>query len=156
MQFEWSLWWREPEDDVIPAARRLGVGLVPYSPLGRGFLTGAAVPETFGAGDFRRSDPRFSGEHRARNLALVGELRRLAAERGVTAGQLALAWLLAQGDDVVPIPGTTSSRRLAENAAAESILLSPADLDRLEAAVPRAASGDRQAFAAYHTQRQSA
>lgn len=157
VQFEWSLWWREPEDDVIPAARRLGASLVPYSPLGRGFLTGVPVPESFRPGDFRGSDPRFSGAHRPQNLALVGELRRMAAERAVTAGQLALAWLLAQGDDVVPIPGTTKPGRLAENAGAADIRLSSADLDRLEAAVPRHAwSGDRQSFAAYNLKRQPA
>lgn len=154
LQFEWSLWWREPEDDVIPAARRHGIGLVPYSPLGRGFLTGAPVPETFAEGDFRGSDPRFSGEPRKDNLALVRALTRLAAERGVTPAQLALAWLLAQGGDVVPIPGTTSAKRLEENAGAAGIWLSPADLDRIKAVAPREAwAGDRQSFAAHGTVR---
>jgi len=156
LQFEWSLWWREPEDDVIPVARRLGIGLVPYSPLGRGFLTDAPVPETFGAGDFRGRDPRFSGSHRDRNLALASQFRRLAADRGVTTAQLALAWLLAQGADVVPIPGTTSPKRVEENATATDIALSDADLAEIEAVVPRGAwTGDRQSFAAYGTVRHS-
>jgi aryl-alcohol dehydrogenase-like predicted oxidoreductase len=155
IQFEWSLWWREPEDDVIPAARRHGIGLVPYSPLGRGFLTGAPVPETFAAGDFRGADPRFSGQHRKDNLALVRAFGRLAAELGVTAAPLALAWLLAQGSDVVPIPGTTSAKRLEENAAAAQVSLSSADLEQIGAAVPRDAwVGDRQSFAAHGTVRQ--
>lgn len=154
LQCEWSLFWREVEDDVVPAARRLGVGLVPYSPLGRGMLTGALPPGGFGDGDFRGADQRFQGEQLARNLAVVEAVGRLAAQRGVTAGQLALAWLLAQGPDVVPIPGTRRRARLAENAAAAEIELSPADLQQLEAVAPRAAwTGDRQSFAAHHTTR---
>jgi aryl-alcohol dehydrogenase-like predicted oxidoreductase len=150
LQCEWSLFWREPEDDVVPAARRLGVGLVPYSPLGRGMLTGALPPGGFADGDFRAGDPRFQGEDLARNLALAEAVSRLAKERGVTAGQLALAWLLAQGPDVVPIPGTRRPERLAENAAAADIELSAADIERLEAVAPRAAwAGDRQSFAAH-------
>ncbi|MFI6512161.1 aldo/keto reductase [Streptosporangium sp. NPDC050855] len=153
-QYEWSLWWRDIEDDVLPTARRLGIGLVPYSPLGRGFLAGAVTADTFGAGDFRGGDPRFQGENLERNRALVAEVRRLAAEREVTPAQLSLAWLLAQGDDVVPIPGTRRAARLAENARSAEIVLSPADRDLLEAAVPRAAwSGDRRAFAAHRTVR---
>jgi len=109
--------WREIEDDVLPAARRLGVGLVPYSPLGRGFLTGtlsAAAEDGFGADDLRRGDPRFHGDNAHRNQAILAEVQALAAERAVTPGQLALAWLLAQGDDVVPIPGTKRATRVEE------------------------------------------
>jgi aryl-alcohol dehydrogenase-like predicted oxidoreductase len=155
-QYEWSLWWRDIEDDVLPTARRLGIGLVPYSPLGRGFLAGAVTTDTLGVRDFRLGDPRFQDENPERNRALVAEVCRLAAEREVTPAQLALVWLLAQGDDVVPIPGTRRVARLAENAGSAEIVLSSADLDRLEAAVPRAAWwGDRQSFAAHRTVRTS-
>jgi len=154
VEFEWSLSWREPEDDVVPAARRAGAGLVPYSPLGRGLLTGKLPSGPFEAGDFRAADPRFGGEALDRNLALVAELNRLAAERKVTTGQLALAWLLARGPDVVPIPGTRNKARVVENAAAAGIVLSPQDIEALEAAAPRAAwSGDRRSFAARGTTR---
>jgi aryl-alcohol dehydrogenase-like predicted oxidoreductase len=154
LQSEWSLWWRDIEDDLVPTARGLGIGLVPYSPLGRGFLTGTVVTETLTPGDLRQSDPRFWGDDGKRNRALVGELERLAAERGATSAQLALAWLLAQGDDVVPIPGTKRIDRLEENAAAADLTLTSADLDRLEAAAPRSAwAGDRSAFAAHRTTR---
>ena len=154
LECEWSLFWREAEDDVVPAARRLGVGLVPYSPLGRGMLTGALPAAGFSGGDFRASDPRFQGEDLARNLALVAAVRGLAQDRAITAGQLALAWLLAQGPDVVPIPGTRRRERLAENAAAAGIELSAADLEQLEAVAPRQAwTGDRQSFAAHGTAR---
>ncbi|MYW02733.1 aldo/keto reductase [Streptomyces sp. SID3343] len=157
LQSEWSLWWRELEDDVLPTARRLGIGLVPYSPLGRGFLTGAVDPNAFAANDFRRDDPRFRGENLDHNRAIVAEVRALADERGVTAAQLALAWLLAQGDDVVPIPGTRSGVRLAENAGAADVELSAAEVARLEAAAPRSAwAGDRRAFGAPVTKRGSA
>ncbi|MCP2342479.1 aldo/keto reductase [Actinomadura rupiterrae] len=155
-QYEWSLWWRDIEDDVVPTARRLGIGLVPYSPLGRGFLTGALTTGTIGASDFRRNDPRFQGENLKRNEELVAEVRRLAAEHDATPAQLVLAWLLAQGDDVVPIPGTRRADRIAENAGASEIVLTEADLARLEAVLPRDAwSGDRQSFAAYRTARPS-
>jgi aryl-alcohol dehydrogenase-like predicted oxidoreductase len=154
VQFEWSLSWREPEDRVIPAARRLGIGVVPYSPLGRGLLTGALPTGPFPEGDFRRGDARFAGENLDRNLALVRAVERIAAERGVTPGQLALAWLLAQGSDVVPIPGTRSRARIAENAAAAEVELSAADLSALAEAAPREAwQGDRRSFAAYGTAR---
>jgi aryl-alcohol dehydrogenase-like predicted oxidoreductase len=154
VQFEWSLSWREPEDRVIPAARRLGIGVVPYSPLGRGLLTGALPTGPFPEGDFRRGDARFAGENLDRNLALVRAVERIAAERGVTPGQLALAWLLAQGSDVVPIPGTRSRARIAENAAAAEVELSAADLSALAQAAPREAwQGDRRSFAAYGTAR---
>jgi aryl-alcohol dehydrogenase-like predicted oxidoreductase len=156
VQFEWSLTWREGEDEVVPAARRLGVGLVPYSPLGRGMLTAALSPVS-GPGDFRAGDPRFHGEELARNLALVGAIADVAAGLGLTAGQLALAWLLARGPDVVPIPGTRRASRLAENAAAAGVRLTAADLGRLEAAAPRAAwAGDRASFAAPATSRTAA
>jgi len=154
VQFEWSLSWREPEDRVIPAARRLGIGLVPYSPLGRGLLTGALPAGPFPEGDFRRGDARFAGENLDRNLALVRAVQRIAGERGVTPGQLALAWLLAQGPDVVPIPGTRSRARVAENAVAAAVELSPADLAALARSAPREAwQGDRRSFAAYGTAR---
>ena len=150
VQFEWSLAWRRPEDDVVPAARRLGIGLVPYSPLGRGLLTGALPAAPFPAGDFRASDPRFAGENLSHNLAVVQLMRKLAEERGVTPGQFALAWLIAQGPDVVPIPGSRNASRVAENAAAADLELSPADLAALEGAAPRQAwQGDRTSFAAY-------
>jgi aryl-alcohol dehydrogenase-like predicted oxidoreductase len=154
VEFEWSLSWREPEDDIVPAARRVGAGLVPYSPLGRGLLTGALPTGEFPPGDFRRDDPRFAGENLAANLALTRALASLAAAHHVSPGQLALAWLLAQGPDVVPIPGTRNRARIAENAAAASVRLSDADLAVLEAAVPRSAwQGDRRSFAAHGTAR---
>jgi aryl-alcohol dehydrogenase-like predicted oxidoreductase len=149
-EFEWSLSWREPEDDVVPAARALGIGIVPYSPLGRGLLTGALPAGPFPPGDFRATDPRFAGDHLAGNLELVETLAGIARERGVTVGQLALAWLLAQGPDVVPIPGSRNRRRVVENAAAADLTLSAADLATLEAAAPRHAwQGDRTSFAAH-------
>lgn len=150
LEMEWSLFWREPEDDVIPTARRLGIGLVPYSPLGRGLLTGALPTGGLSADDFRNRDPRFTGDARDRNLAVVDTVRALATERGVTTGQLALAWLLAQGPDIVPIPGTRRQQRVDENAAAAALDLTPADLARLDAIAPRGAwAGDRESFAAH-------
>jgi aryl-alcohol dehydrogenase-like predicted oxidoreductase len=152
VEFEWSLSWREPEDDVVPAARELGIGLVPYSPLGRGLLTGALPP--LATDDFRSGDPRFADASLSANLALVQQLSRVAAAHGVTTGQLALAWLLAQGPDVVPIPGSRRPSRIASNAAAASISLTTDDLATLEAAAPRGAwQGDRRSFAAYGTVR---
>lgn len=157
LQSEWSLFWRELEDDVVPAARRLGIGLVPYSPLGRGLLTGTVRTRAFGVDDFRTNDPRFHGESLQRNLDVVEDVRELAEERGVTPAQLALAWLLAQGDDIVPIPGTRRHQRLAENAAAVTVDLSTVDLARLQAIAPRRAwAGDRQSFAALGTTRSPA
>ncbi|MFI6076231.1 aldo/keto reductase [Actinoplanes sp. NPDC051343] len=154
VQTEWSLSWREPEDDVIPAARELGIGVVAYSPLGRGLLTGALPAGTFGAGDFRAGDSRFAGDNLDHNLALVAELRRLAAAQGVTVGQLALAWLIAQGPDVVPIPGSRNAARVLQNAAAGDLTLGRDDLAALERVAPRAAwQGDRRSFAAYRTGR---
>ena len=156
VQFEWSLLWRDPEDDVVPAARRLGIGLVPYSPLGRGLLTAALAGTDIDASDFRRQDPRFHGQALERNLGQVAALRDLAAGLGLTPGQLALAWLLAQGPDVVPIPGSRREERIAENAAAAAAVLSPADAGRLARALPRAAwAGNRTSFAAPVTVRSS-
>jgi aryl-alcohol dehydrogenase-like predicted oxidoreductase len=152
LQSEWSLWTRDLETSgVVGVARELGVGIVPFSPLGRGFLTGAITsPADFGDDDFRRNHPRFQGEAFAANLRLVDAVRELAAEKGATAGQLALAWVLAQGDDVVPIPGTKRPAYLEENAGAADIELTADDLARLAAiAPPGAAEGSRYANAAY-------
>ncbi len=157
LQSEWSLWWREIEDDVVPAARRLGVGLVPYSPLGRGYLTGTLSAGTaggFGADELRNGDPRFDGDNAHRNQAILAQIQALAAERGVTPGQLSVEWLLAPGEDVVPIPGTKRAARVDENAAAADVDLTAADLARLEAVAPRTGwAGDRHSFAAHHTTR---
>jgi len=154
LQCEWSLWWREAEDDVVPAARRLGIGLVAYSPLGRGFLTGTVKTNEFSVDDFRRNDPRFVGTEFTRNQTIVEEVARLAVAHGVTPAQLTLAWLLGQGEDVVPIPGTRRRERLEENARAAMLELSPDDLDRLQTVAPRTAwAGDRQSFAAHGTVR---
>jgi aryl-alcohol dehydrogenase-like predicted oxidoreductase len=148
LQSEWSLWSRDIEDDIIPAARRLGVGLVPYGPLGQGFLTGAIrTPDDFGPDDMRRNNPHFQGENFAANLELVAEVRAMAAAKGVTPGQLALAWLLAQGPDVVPIPGTKRRDRLEENVAAAAVALTAGELVRLEEILPAHAwSGERPKF----------
>jgi len=145
LQSEYSLWSRDPEASVLAACRRLGVGFVPYSPLGRGFLTGAIVrPDDFAADDYRRSSPRFQGENFAKNLALVDKVKAFAAEIGCTPGQLALAWVLAQGDDIVPIPGTKRRKYLDENVGALAVRLTPAQLAALDAEFPlNAAAGDR-------------
>jgi aryl-alcohol dehydrogenase-like predicted oxidoreductase len=147
LQSEWSLWSRDIEVEVLPVARQLGIGIVAYSPLGRGFLTGQITsPDDFAPNDFRRNNPRFQGENLTQNLALVDSVREIAADKGVLPGQLALAWLLHQGDDVVPIPGTKRRRYLEENVAAEQVELSSEDLARLDRAAPRgAAAGDRYA-----------
>ncbi|GJG86497.1 aldo/keto reductase [Gemmatimonadetes bacterium T265] len=147
VQTEYSLWSRDPEDEILPACRALGVGFVPYSPLGRGFLTGEIrTPDDLAPDDFRRGNPRFQGENFARNLALVERVRELARERGCTPAQFALAWLLAQGEDLVPIPGTKRVARLEENVAAGEIALSPDDLARIDAVAPKGvAAGDRYA-----------
>lgn len=156
VQFEWSLLWREPEDDVVPAARRLGVGLVPYSPLGRGLLTATLARDEIDDSDFRRSDPRFHGQDLHRNLVQLDTLRSIADVMGVTVGQLALAWLLAQGDDVVPLPGTRRPARATQNAAAANLKLSTEDLTRIEQAVPRSGwAGNRTSFAVPVTVRAS-
>lgn len=145
VQSEYSLWSREPEEAVLATCRRLGIGFVPYSPLGRGFLTGAITkPEDFAADDYRRESPRFHGENFARNLQLVTLVKELALKQGCTAGQLALAWVLAQGEDLVPIPGTKRRSYLAEIAAAVDITLSTAQRQSLDAIFPPgAASGAR-------------
>jgi aryl-alcohol dehydrogenase-like predicted oxidoreductase len=157
VQLEWSLWWREPEDDVIPAARRLGVAIVPYCPLGRGFLTGNAPPATVAPDDMRSQDGRFSGEAREHNLKVALEVSRIAATLGITTAQLALAWLLAQGDDVVPLPGSRKVRHLEDNAAAADLTLSDEVLGSLQRVAGRAMwAGDRRSFAARHTQRAGA
>lgn len=147
LQTEYSLWSREPEDEILPTVRELGIGFVPYSPLGRGFLTGAyQSPEDFAPDDYRRHAPRFQGENFAKNLALVDQVKAIAAEKSVTPAQLALAWLLGQGDDIVPIPGTKRRQYLEENVAAVEIDLSQAELDRINAVAPQgAAVGDRYA-----------
>ena len=153
-QFEWSMLWREPENDIVPTARDLGIALVPYSPLGRGLLTATLDTATVAASDFRRNDPRFSGDNLASNLAQVGALRDLAARLGITAGQLALAWLLAQGPDVVPIPGSRRAQRIVENAEAAAVELTADNLAELEKIVPADGwAGDRQSFAAHGTSR---
>ncbi|MGI5177797.1 aldo/keto reductase [Dactylosporangium sp. CA-152071] len=132
-QYEYSLWSREPEDGILGAFRELGIGLVAYSPLGRGFLTGEITdPSQFDPSDFRRVNPRFQGENFQRNLDLVAEVRALAAAKGVTPAQLALAWVLAQGDDVVPIPGTKRRPYLEQNVAAPDVPLTADDLTAIE------------------------
>jgi len=147
LETEYSLWSRDVESEILPVLRELGIGLVPYSPLGRGFLTGTITAVSdLAPQDFRRSNPRFVGAALAANLALVGKVRELAEAKGITAGQLALAWVLAQGADVVPIPGTKRITFLEENAAAAAVQLTSADLARLDAAVPPGAVvGDRYA-----------
>jgi aryl-alcohol dehydrogenase-like predicted oxidoreductase len=141
LQSEYSLWTRDPEDGVLAACRRLGVGFVPYSPLGRGFLTGAiSKPEDLAADDYRRHSPRFQGDNFAKNLELAKKVQALAARRGCSAGQLALAWVLAQGDDIVPIPGTKRRKYLEENVGAVDIALSPAELDELASVFPAGAA----------------
>ncbi|WP_220794439.1 aldo/keto reductase [Nocardioides pelophilus] len=148
LQTEYSLFTRDIEDEILPTIRELGIGLVPYSPLGRGLLTGTITESggAAGAGDLRRSAyfPRFQGEALAANLALVENVRAVAEEKGATPGQVALAWVLAQGPDVVPIPGTKRTRYLEENVGAAAVALTDEDLVTLEKAVPRdAVAGDR-------------
>jgi aryl-alcohol dehydrogenase-like predicted oxidoreductase len=145
LQTEYSLWSRDPEEGILATVRELDIGFVAYSPLGRGFLTGRfRTPEDLPAGDWRRQNPRFQGENFARNLALVERVGELARARGVTPAQLALAWVLSRGPDLVPIPGSTRRATLEENAAAAAIALTPADLARLdELAPPGAAAGTR-------------
>jgi len=143
LQTEFSLWTRDVEAEILPTCHELGVGFVPYSPLGRGFLSGRfKSPDDLDPDDFRRHGPRFQGEALRHNLQLVGKLEELAREKGCTPGQLALAWVLAHGDDVVPIPGTKRRSYLEENLAAADVELTPADLARIDAEVP-AAAGDR-------------
>jgi aryl-alcohol dehydrogenase-like predicted oxidoreductase len=145
VQTELSLWSRDAESDVLPTVRELGIGYVAYSPLGRGFLTGQITsPEDFPEDDFRRFHPRFTGENFQKNIALVHEIEAMAREKGCTAAQLALAWVLAQGDDIVPIPGTKRIKYLDENIAALDIKLGDDDLRRLDEILPPgAAAGER-------------
>jgi aryl-alcohol dehydrogenase-like predicted oxidoreductase len=145
LQTEYSLWTRDPEPEVLPTCRRLGIAFVAYSPLGRGFLTGAIKsPEDFEPDDYRRSSPRFQGENFNRNLELVKEVERLAKRSNVSPSQLALAWVLAQGEDIVPIPGTKRRKYIEENAAAVDISLSPDMLEQLKSMFPPdVAAGDR-------------
>jgi aryl-alcohol dehydrogenase-like predicted oxidoreductase len=145
LQTEYSLWTRDPEAEILPTVRELGIGFVAYSPLGRGFLTGRFTStDDFGEGDFRRNHPRFQGENLQRNLELVERVEQLASEHNATPGQVALAWVLSRGDDVVPIPGTKRVRYLEENAAASELELTDDDLRRLDEAFPvGATAGDR-------------
>jgi aryl-alcohol dehydrogenase-like predicted oxidoreductase len=145
LQSEWSLWTRDLEQEVVGVARELGIGIVPYSPLGRGFLTGAITSrDQFGDDDFRRTSPRFDEENLAANLRIVDGVRAMAEEKSTTAARLALAWVLARGRDVVPIPGTKRRRYLEDNVAAADLQLTDDDLARLEQlAPPGAAAGSR-------------
>ncbi len=153
LQTEYSLFSREPEDELLATVRELGIGFVAYSPLGRGFLSGRITsPDDFAPDDFRRNAPRFQGENFARNLTVVERIRELAAAKGVTSGQLAIAWVLAQGDDVVPIPGTKRRRYLEENLGALDVELTPDELASIEAVAPRGVTaGDRYAPAMMST-----
>ena len=145
LQTEYSLWSRDPEDEILAAVRELGIGFVAYSPLGRGFLTGQIKSfDDLAEDDYRRYAPRFQGENFSKNLTLVARVTELAREKGVTPGQLALAWVLAQGEDIVPIPGTKRRRYLEENAAASEIELTADDLARINEIAPQgAAAGTR-------------
>jgi aryl-alcohol dehydrogenase-like predicted oxidoreductase len=138
LQSEYSLWWREPEEEILPALEELGIGFVPFSPLGKGFLTGKIDESTkFAADDFRNTVPRFAEENRKANQELIGVLQRTAAKKGISAAQLALAWLLAQRPWIVPIPGTTKLHRLRENLAAADVDLTPTELREIEAAADK-------------------
>jgi len=145
LQTEYSLWSREPEDEILPTCRELGIGFVPYSPLGRGFLTGQIQRfEDLAADDYRRHTPRFQGENFQKNLDLVRRIKEMAVEKACTPGQLALAWVLAQGEDIVPIPGTKRVTYLEENVGAADLLLSLEDLARINQIAPQhAAAGQR-------------
>ena len=143
VQSEYSLWTRDPEAGVLPTCRELGIGFVPYSPLGRGFLAGRfASPDELDENDFRRSGPRFTGDNLDANLRLAAKVKEIAAEKGVTPAQLAIAWVLARGDDLVPIPGTKRRTYLEQNAAAVDVELTDDDLTRIDAELPEAA-GER-------------
>ena len=145
LQSEYSLWSRDPEDEILATLRELGIGFVAYSPLGRGFLSGSITsPDDLAADDFRRNSPRFQGENFYKNLQLVERVKEIAVEKDVTPGQLALAWLLAQGDDIVPIPGTKRRVYVEENIAATEIELTQEDLQRIDEVAPKqAVAGDR-------------
>ena len=137
LQSEWSLWSRDIEAEIVPTARELGIGIVPYSPLGRGFLTGTIInPEDLADGDFRKVNPRFAAEAFEANMGVVRGVELLAKDKGITAAQLALAWVLSRGPDVVPIPGTRNAGRLEENVGAVAVELSESDLARIEALAP--------------------
>ena len=138
VQSEYSLWTRDPEADVLPTCRELGIGFVAYSPLGRGFLAGRFTsPDELDEGDFRRTGPRFTGDNLEANLGLADKVKAIAAEKGITPAQLAIAWDLARGDDIVPIPGTKRQSYLEQNAAAVDVELTTADLARIDAELPR-------------------
>jgi aryl-alcohol dehydrogenase-like predicted oxidoreductase len=143
VQTEYSLWTRDPEPEVIPTCRELGIGFVPYSPLGRGFLSGRFTsPDELDEGDFRRNGPRFTGENLEANQRIAAKVKEIADEKGITPAQLAIAWVLAQGDDLVPIPGTKRRSYLEDNAAAVDVELTGEELARIDAELPEA-SGDR-------------
>jgi aryl-alcohol dehydrogenase-like predicted oxidoreductase len=142
LQTEYSLWTRDPEAELLPLLRELGIGFVPYSPLGHGFLTGTIRSnDELSDDDWRKTNPRFSGENFQRNLRIVDEVKAVAVEAGATPAQVALAWLLAQGDDIAPIPGTKRVARVEENTAADQLELSPAQIERLNNLTP--AAGER-------------
>jgi aryl-alcohol dehydrogenase-like predicted oxidoreductase len=142
LQTEYSLWSREPEAKLLPVLRELGIGFVPYSPLGHGFLTGKIrSPDDLANDDWRKTNPRFTGENFQRNLRIVTEVEAVAAEVGATSAQIALAWLLAQGNDIAPIPGTKRVARVEENTAADHLELSPEQIARLNNLTP--AAGER-------------
>jgi aryl-alcohol dehydrogenase-like predicted oxidoreductase len=145
LQTEYSLWSREPEDEIISTLRELGIGFVPYSPLGRGFLTGQIkTVDDFAADDYRRFTPRFQGENFARNLELVKKVEEMAQRKACTSGQLALAWVMAQGEDILPIPGTKRTKYLEENIASLEVTLTSEDIAELERLAPKGfAAGDR-------------
>ncbi len=145
LQSEYSLWTREPEDEILATVRELGIGFVAYSPLGRGFLSGAITRfEDLAADDYRRNSPRFQGDNFSKNLQLVEKVKEIADEKKVTPSQLALAWLMAQGEDIVPIPGTKRRTYLEENIAAADIILTPDELNQIETAAPKGiTAGDR-------------
>lgn len=145
LQGEYSLWSRDPEDEVLPTLRELGIGLVAYSPLGRGFLTGQITRfEDFDTDDYRRLSPRFQGENFDKNLHLVERIKTIAARKGCTPGQLALAWVMARGNDIVPIPGTKRRKYLEENVAAAAVAISAAEMAEIDRALPKgAAAGER-------------
>jgi len=150
LQTEYSLWTRDPEDEILPTTRELGLGFVAYSPLGRGFLTGQIKRfEDFAPDDYRRNSPRFQGANFQKNLELVKCVEEIAKEKNCTPSQLALAWLLAQGQDIIPIPGTKRRKYLEENVGGFSLKLSPEDLRRIDEVAPHgAAAGDRYPQAA--------
>ncbi len=143
VQTEYSMWTRDPEEGVLPTCRELGIGFVPYSPLGRGFLSGRfSSPEDLDENDFRRHGPRFTGENLEANLRLAAKVKEIAEEKGITPAQLAIAWVLAQGEDLVPIPGTKRVKYLEDNAGAVDVELTNEDLERIEAELPKV-SGER-------------